>query len=403
VANNKFTYDRVNRMPTVPGGVNGCIVAIVNAVLIVLLFVATFLLYIPDDPPRSYFGSTPRYPPSDLFYRGDNFLVSSNFAVINTYARLVVNNSGTRAVTSLVLFIHGFPETARLTWDSVAAILERKSLEPQRVLYAAYDFRGFNHSKVEADAPLTAFAANEILNDIPVVVAALIQRYNLDENEIEVHLVVHDIGGMTSWLAWQYSPIGDLLKSFTAVNGPHPQGILNILNTTDQFERSEYAYEFQLPTWMLSTKLLGNHAAAMQYLYVANTRKGDMYIGALDDFVEYITTPGVLDPMLNFYRAWIQHQPASFNNISDIPKVPVSIIWGLKDTALNPLNLNETVHIAMAAGAPSVCAYILPDTGHFPAIDDPEVIAIIVADTLNGKKPKPTQLKPLGVLGDFCV
>jgi len=65
------------------------------------------------------------------------------------------------------------------------------------------------------------------------------------------------------------------------VNVGQPFAYSTIVPHTDQILRSWYVLFFQLPTWIISQKILGNNAAWLQNLYQMTVQKGNMFVGDL--------------------------------------------------------------------------------------------------------------------------
>lgn len=88
---------------------------------------------------------------------------------------------------------------------------------------------------------------------------------------------------------------------------------------------------------------------------------------AYDDAINLRTSPGFFPVAWHASRARFRHQPL----------VPVTIAWGTKDRLLLP---------SQAATArqklPMVSHLVLPDCGHVPMIDNPELVAGAIVQTV---------------------
>jgi pimeloyl-ACP methyl ester carboxylesterase len=213
-----------------------------------------------------------------------------------------------------VVFLHGFPEFY-YSWNAVMNEL----VDEYRLI--APDQRGFNISdKPEAvDDYLLPLLTQDILTLLPIV------------SETPVIVVAHDWGGPVGWSV-AHSPDAHI-AGLLAVNGPHPLRFAELVDT-DPEQQAASSY----------MELFRSEAAEiiMTPEYLAENFFD--FLGE-DDLLMYMdawSQPGAITGGLNWYRANTPLDPvviaASMESMLDEIPVPVSVMWGLDDTAVLPQN-----------------------------------------------------------------
>ncbi|MBL8773817.1 MAG: alpha/beta hydrolase [Phenylobacterium sp.] len=207
----------------------------------------------------------------------------------------------------LVVLIHGFPDYWA-TWKPLMAELSKAGYRA-----AALDTRGYNLSdKPQGEA---AYAMPNLIGDVAAVIAA--------EGEKNAAVVGHDWGAAIAWQTTFARP--DLVNKLVILSVPHPAGMARELATNaDQQRNSQYARNFQREG---SEKSLTAEGLAG---WVRDPEAKAGYVEAFrrSDFAA----------MMNYYRA---NYPRGVGEGAAPPpappriKVPVLVIHGMKDTALN--------------------------------------------------------------------
>jgi pimeloyl-ACP methyl ester carboxylesterase len=228
-----------------------------------------------------------------------------------------------------IIFLHGFPESHR-TWRHQLADLMRDHF------VVAPDQRGFAAS----DKPegVENYETDKVVADVIALADALgIARFTL---------VGHDWGGAAAWLAaFQH---GDRVERLVIVNAPHPIVFQKSLYEDEaQRSASQYINAFRSPLFEAGVKLIGYEAL------FEKTFGGHVDLAIVPDeerrrYIEDWSRPGALTAMLNWYRAAKIEVPAPGEKVkkplwtfAPLPKlgVPTLVVWGLKDKALLPLQL----------------------------------------------------------------
>ena len=256
----------------------------------------------------------------------------------------------------LVVMIHGFPDYWG-TWKPLMAELNKAGYRT-----AALDLRGYNLSdKPQGEA---AYAMPNLIGDVAAVIAA--------EGQKNAIVIGHDWGAAIAWQVAFNRP--DLVGKLVIMSVPHPVGFARELATNaDQQKNSQYARNFQQPGF--EKNLTAEGLAG----WVKDPKEKAGYVEAFkrSDFTA----------MLNYYRAnYPRIVPGAPPPPPQAPppqiKVPVLILHGMKDTALN------------AAGHAGVWNYVdadttlvmIPGAGHFLQHDAEALTDRTVRDWLNARR-----------------
>lgn len=258
----------------------------------------------------------------------------------------------------LVVMIHGFPDYWG-TWKPLMAELNKAGYRT-----AALDLRGYNLS----DKPqgVAAYAMPNLIGDVAAVIAA--------EGQKDAIVIGHDWGAAIAWQTTFARP--DLVNKLVIMSVPHPAGMARELATNKaQQEGSNYARVFQqegsekaltaegLANWVKDPKAKAEQVEAMKR----------------SDFAA----------MMNYYRAnyprgtgEATQPPAAMNPPNQRVKVPVLVIHGMKDTALNAAGHAGTWNYVDA----DTTIVMAPTAGHFVQHDAEKLVNTTVRDWLNERR-----------------
>ena len=268
-----------------------------------------------------------------------------------------------------MILLHGFPESHR-TWRGIVPLLADKF----RLVMP--DLRGFGAS--DQPQELEAYATDKLVADIFALADALgIDRFAL---------VGHDWGGATAWAA---AIRGDpRIERLAIVNSPHPLVFQrSLIEDAEQRAASQYINAFRTPGFEGAIEAMGYE----KFFAKSFSPHVDLDAIAAEERSRYIadwSAPGAMTAMLNWYRASQMVVPAPGETAEmptwvarGIPKIeiPVLVVWGMKDRALLPLQLD---------GLGEQCADLtivrLPDAGHFAPWEAPQDVAQALAPFLAG-------------------
>ena len=262
-----------------------------------------------------------------------------------------------------VILLHGFPESHR-TWRGLVPLLQDKF----RLVMP--DQRGFGGSDRPQD--VKDYGADILVDDIFALAEALgIGRFAL---------VGHDWGGAISWpAALRNDP---RLTRLAVINAPHPVIFQkSLIEDPDQRAASQYITAFRTPGFAQAAEAMG-----WDKLFDKSfSGHVDFSIVSPEERAQYVTEWSVPDgfkAMLNWYRAAQVVVPPPGVEVpvpgwilNAFPKVrvPTLVIWGMKDKALLPIQLEGLDELV-----DDLTVARIPDAGHFVPWEKPEAVASVL-------------------------
>ena len=254
-----------------------------------------------------------------------------------------------------VVLLHGFPDFW-LGWaPQIRALVEAGA----RVIIP--DQRGYNQS--EKPPNIDDYRLPALGGDI----LDLLDAVGFED----AHLVGHDWGGAVSWWLAQHHP--DRLRTVSILNCPHPRVLGKALQFGDlrQMLKSWYIALFQIPGLSEAVVRAGDYGFLKAAL-AASTREAfsrrelELYTRAWD-------RQNAVRSMLNWYRAsaraTLQARQTSSTGSREPIRVPMQIIWGENDAALDASLVEPS-----AALAEEVEIHWLPEAGHWVQRDSPREV-----------------------------
>jgi pimeloyl-ACP methyl ester carboxylesterase len=264
-------------------------------------------------------------------------------------------------VNPAVILLHGFPESHR-TWREIWRRLD------ESFFLVMPDQRGFAGSDLPQD--VEAYKTDTLIDDIFALAKAL--RLG------SFALVGHDWGGAIAWgAALREDP---RLTRLAIINAPHPVIFQkSLIESPAQREASQYITAFRTRGFERSVEAMGFDA----FFEKTFARHVDISLIPQSEKLQYIadwSQPGAFNAMLNWYRASRLIVPPIGMNVPDAllrafpsVKVPTLVIWGMKDAALLPIQLDGLDELV-----DDLAIVRLPDAGHFaPWEAGPEVAAAL--------------------------
>ena len=281
-----------------------------------------------------------------------------------TGVTLTVRTGGPAEAEPIIL-LHGFPESHR-TWRAVAPDLSRD------FFVVAPDQRGFAGS----DKPegVEAYKTDAIVEDLLALADALdLKRFTL---------VGHDWGGAVAWLAALRHP--DRIARLVIVNSPHPLIFQkSLIDDPAQREASQYIRAFRNPLMEKGIEAMGLDA----FFDRTFGSHADLSKIAPEEREAYLAEwrqEGALTAMLNWYRASeivvpepgeSAHAPVWTHLPFPHVKVPTLVVWGMRDKALLPVQL-EGLHDVVD----DLRLVTVAEAGHFLPWEKPAPLIAAIRD-----------------------
>lgn len=290
-----------------------------------------------------------------------------------TGVTLKVAQAGPKDAEAIIL-LHGFPESHR-TWRHVAPALA----ERYRVI--APDQRGFGGS--DKPVGVDKYQAQETIADL----FALADAYKLQR----FTLVGHDWGGAVAWGAALAQP--QRLNRLVIVNAPHPHIFQRtVIEDPAQRRASQYIRAFR-SDMMERTIDAMSVDAFFDKSFGAHADLSKISAEERQNYIDDWKQEGALTAMLNWYRASALVVPAEdepepkhawTRDPFPAVEVPTLVVWGMKDTALLPIQLQGLevfVHDLTLAK--------LEDAGHFVPWEQPEPVIAAIKAFMAARAPSP--------------
>lgn len=252
----------------------------------------------------------------------------------------------------LILFVHGFPEF----WYEWKEQLAEFSRDHHAV---ALDMRGYNLSTKPAQ--VTDYRAKHLVEDLRLLIDHLGGRSCI--------LVAHDWGGAVAWSFAAARP--EYLRKLVIINAPHPVLFARELsNNTAQQKASAYMNLFRSEK---AERVLSENGYWRLFAMTL-----DSWTASEEDRAAYLAAwsqPGALTGSLNYYRASPLHPPedaAAAQKLAQLDasafrvSVPTLVIWGERDQALLPGNLD-----GLEQHVDQLTVHRIPDATHWVVHQQP--------------------------------
>lgn len=264
-----------------------------------------------------------------------------------------------------IVFLHGCPESHR-TWR-----YQLDGLADRYRLYAP-DQRGFAAS----DKPegVEYYETDRIVADL----MALADSLGLDD----FTLAGHDWGGAAAWMAALTHPAR--VKRLVIVNAPHPLIFQrSLIDDPAQREASQYIRFFRSPAAEAAITAMGPEGF-LERVLLSHADGTKLTAEDRNHYIEDWSQPGVLTAMLNWYRASriVVPEPgeeatAPLWTHAPFPKLkmPVLVVWGLKDGALLPVQLD-----GLGDQVEDLRLVTSPTAGHFITWEEPGTVTSAIRD-----------------------
>jgi pimeloyl-ACP methyl ester carboxylesterase len=263
----------------------------------------------------------------------------------------------------LVLFLHGFPETAK----SFSAILPMVA----RAGYYAVAFSQRGYSPGARPDALDAYNAINLVGDVTRIAASL--------GAPTFHLVGHDWGGGVAWVTAALYP--KLVTSLTVLSTPDPDALSAAIADPRSPQHAASSYITALRAPGSQNRILAHGLKRFKALFaLGGGRLPTPFIAA---FARVLGTPAALGAAIDWYRA----NPFPTPRLGPI-KVPTVYLWGSSDAVF--LRSTARATAADVEGPYTFC--VLPGQGHWLPEDAANKIAATLLVQLAGSRSRcPTE------------
>jgi len=271
----------------------------------------------------------------------------------------------------LLLFVHGFPEFWYAWKDQLDAFAgDYRTVAP--------DLRGYNLSSRPPE--VEAYRARHLVEDLRLLIDHL--------GGGPCALVAHDWGGALAWAFAAQHPA--YLRRLIMINSPHPVTFARELRDNPAQQQAS-AYMNLVRSEKAERVLSANNYARLMRMTIDSWRANGGAATAEDRaaYVAAWSQPGALTGGLNYYRASPLHPPeaGSAQGAPDLAldparfyvHVPTLVIWGERDQALLPGNLD-----GLDAHVSDLSVIRVPDASHWIVHEQPGLVNRLIRDTLTG-------------------
>jgi pimeloyl-ACP methyl ester carboxylesterase len=232
----------------------------------------------------------------------------------------------------VMVFLHGFPEF----WYEWKHQLAEFAADHTVV---APDMRGYNLSSKPDE--VSDYAVPKLVEDVRALASGILKS----TGDTTFTLVAHDWGGAIAWVFAALHP--EMLDRLIIVNAPHPTVFSRLLRQ-DAAQQKASAYMLMFRSPGAEAALSVNSYAMLTSMVLGDGLKnGSLTEADKEMYVAAWSQPNALTGGLNYYRAagvGPAAPAAASTPISEAPpivvRVPTLVIWGEKDTALLPSNLD---------------------------------------------------------------
>jgi pimeloyl-ACP methyl ester carboxylesterase len=266
------------------------------------------------------------------------------------------------------ILLHGFPESHR-TWRALVPRLGA------RFRLIMPDLRGFGAS--DRPKAVKAYRSAAIVEDVLALATAMrVERF---------FLVGHDLGGVIAWNMAQDHP--SQIIRLVIINAPHPFVFQkSLIDHRHQRRASQYIKLFKAPG---AARLIARDLDRFfDKVIGSNVERVPVLEADRRQYLAEWSQPGALAAMLNWYRASPVlvppppigvPLPRSTWRLARKIEVPTLVLWGMRDHALLPVQLDGLEHIVE-----QLSIVRLPEIGHWAPWEAPDEIAQAVEAFLGG-------------------
>lgn len=263
----------------------------------------------------------------------------------------------------LVLFLHGFPETAEAFREILPAVA--------RAGYYAVAFSQRGYSPGARPSAVDAYNIINLVGDVTRIAASLGAR--------TFHLVGHDWGGGVAWVTAALYPT--LVTGLTVLSTPDPDALSAAIADPRSPQHAASRYMATLRAPGSQDRILANGIKGFRALFALGG--GGIPAANVDAYARAMATPVALGAAIDWYRA----NPFPTPRLGPI-KVPTLYLWGSSDAVF--LRSTAKATAAYVRGPYTFCA--LSGQGHWlPEDAAREIVATLLPQLADSRLRCPTK------------
>jgi epoxide hydrolase 4 len=269
----------------------------------------------------------------------------------------------------LMVFLHGFPEF----WYEWKHQLREFATDHTVV---APDMRGYNLSSKPDD--VAEYAVPKLVEDVRALASEILKS----TGGRTFTLVAHDWGGAIAWVFAALHP--EMLDRLIIINAPHPT-VFGRLLRQDAAQQKASAYMLMFRSPGAEAALSANSYAMLTSMVLGDgIKNGSISDADKEMYLAAWSQPNALTGGLNYYRAAQIGPIATATTPAAVPetppivvRVPTLVIWGEKDTALLPSNLD-----GLGDFVPKLTVKRVPDGTHWVVRENAGEVNRLIRDYL---------------------
>ncbi len=253
--------------------------------------------------------------------------------------------AGSKSAKKTLILLHGFPDFW-YGWINVIKGLK----EHFRLIIP--DMRGYNLS--DKPEKVEDYHIDLLVRDVK----KLAEYFNLKE----FSLIGHDWGGVVAWVFSERYP--DMLNNLVILNAPHPKIFQKKLQTDPDQQRASYYISKFLKSNDVDFLFEDNFSWLRRAVFEEIKNQRDFTEIDQERYIEAWSKPNALKSGVNYYRANM-----NFDKLSGIIDVPTLVIWGMKDRALLPSQLD-----GLSEYVKDLTIVESKNSSHWIMFEDPKII-----------------------------
>ncbi|KAG2381919.1 hypothetical protein C9374_005711 [Naegleria lovaniensis] len=311
------------------------------------------------------------------------------------------NTSDSNTKNPLVLFLHGFPQTATTSWYFQLLYFMNNDYKfgGQSYTVMAPDLRGYNGTEKPDVNNLANYDIGEFVHDVK----GLIDGYygNNEAHNRKAVVVAHDWGAVIAWaLASTYPQV---VEKLIILNVPHPSTLTKTITTLPvnrifaQLRKSWYIFFMQLGFSIPEEYFSREGFKKLSFAFASLAKQNILSIEDYHYIVSAWSQPNCLQGMIAYYRGFLTGKVSNYlkmklfgmkdqrrypmvGNTMDGPlenqtvKVPTLILWGKDDIALIEETADLSFKYFVDESVKSKSKLQKFDAGHFVMLEIPNKI-----------------------------